>query len=241
MNFLLSIKNNLVSVIQSIFLTLKWIFKIVRRCLRMLVWANLVGLIFAACVNWTMTSRAESRIVTFQTAPTSSVALVFGAGLRRDGTPSDALADRVQTAVELYKAGKVRKILMTGDNGSTDYDEVSSMKRYAIAHGVATDDVVLDYAGFRTYDSCYRAKAIFGVTNVIAVSQRFHLPRIIYLCQSRGIVTAGVSASKQAYRGEQTWEVREFIARAITWIEVNVTHPKPRFLGKKEPIFSEQN
>lgn len=205
-----------------------------------MLWVFLVGLIFGACVNWTMVRDAKSKVhAIIADAPVSSVGLVFGAGLKRDGTPSDALGDRVQTAVELYQAGKVRKLLMTGDNGSSDYDEVTAMKRYAVARGVPASDVVLDYAGFRTYDSCYRAKDIFMVMDVIAVSQAFHLPRILYLCQARGIVTAGMVADKRDYSGERSWAVREFIARTITWIEVNITRPEPRFLGKKEPIFSE--
>lgn len=206
---------------------------------RWLVWGAAVGLILAWSANWVMVRATVTAMDDVTTVPASSVALVFGAGLNRDGTPSDALADRVQTALELYQAGKVQKILMSGDNGSTDYDEVSSMKRYAVAQGVPADDVVLDYAGFRTYDSCYRAQAIFGVREVIAVSQSFHLPRIVYICQAFGIKTVGVAANKQRYRYENAWGRREFIARAITWVEVNITHPKPRFLGKKEPIFPE--
>lgn len=225
---------------HTLWSVLKWVFRGVIKCSRWAAWVLSVGLIFGACVNWTMVKKAESLShAIIADAPASSVALVFGAGLKRNGTPSDALGDRVQTAVDLYQAGKVRKLLMTGDNGSSDYDEVTAMKRYAVARGVPADDVVLDYAGFRTYDSCYRAKAIFSVNDVIAVSQAFHLPRIIYLCQSRGIVTAGMVADKRDYRGERSWAVREFIARTITWLEVNVTHPEPRFLGKKEPIFSE--
>lgn len=211
-----------------------------RNLVRWLVWLGLVGFIFAWSANWRMVRVTAMAMSEATTVPTSSVALVFGAGLNRDGTPSDALADRVQTAVELYQAGKVQKILMSGDNGSTDYDEVSSMKRYAVAHGVPAQDVVLDYAGFRTYDSCYRAQAIFGVRNVIAVSQAFHLPRILYICQAFGIKAVGVPANKQRYRYENAWGRREFIARAVTWVEVNVTRPKPKFLGKKEPIFPDQ-
>jgi vancomycin permeability regulator SanA len=210
-----------------------------RNLTRWLVWFGLVGFIFAWSANWRMVRMTATAVSEVATVPTSSVALVFGAGLNRDGTPSDALADRVQTALELYQAGKVQKILMSGDNGSTDYDEVSSMKRYAVAHGVPAQDVVLDYAGFRTYDSCYRAQAIFGVRNVIAVSQAFHLPRIIYTCQALGINTVGVSASKRPYRYEKAWDRREFVARAVAWLEVNVTKPKPKFLGKSELIFGE--
>lgn len=233
------LQTKLLRLVSRLWLALGLVAKVVRRSFGMLMWIFLVGLIFATCVNWTMVKSSEARVVTAESTSTSSVALVFGAGLRRDGTPSDALGDRVQTAVELYKANKVRKILMTGDNGSTDYDEVTAMKRYAVARGVPAEDVVLDYAGFRTYDSCYRAKAIFMVDDIIAVSQGFHLPRIIYLCQSRGINTVGIVADKRDYLGEHSWAVREFIARTITWVEVNITHPEPRFLGKKEPIFSE--
>ncbi len=185
-------------------------------------------------------TRTENKIYPdVESVPTSSVALVFGAGLTRTGVPSAVLADRVATAAELYKAGKVQKILMTGDNGRASYDEVTAMKKLAIEKGVPAEHITLDYAGFRTYDSCYRAKTIFGVENVIAVSQYFHLPRIIYLCEARGIKTIGIVADKREYQYENAWDRREFIARAITWVEVNITKPKPKYLGKYEPIFPE--
>lgn len=185
-------------------------------------------------------TRTENKIYPdVESVPTVTVALVFGAGLTRTGVPSAVLADRVVTAVELYKAGKVKKILMTGDNGRTSYDEVTAMKKLAIEKGVPAENITLDYAGFRTYDSCYRAKAIFGAEDVVAVSQYFHLPRIIYLCEARGIKTIGIVADKRQYQFANAWDRREFIARAITWVEVNITKPKPKYLGKYEPIFSE--
>ncbi|MFA6427004.1 MAG: ElyC/SanA/YdcF family protein [Candidatus Magasanikbacteria bacterium] len=168
--------------------------------------------------------------------PTTTIALVFGAGVKRDGTPSDALRDRVLTGVELYKAGKVKKILMTGDNGSNRYNEVIPMKKVATDEGVPEEDIVLDYAGFRTYDSCYRARDIFGVTTTIAISQEFHLPRILYICNSLGVQTVGIFADRQNYVDESIWAVREFLARFKAWYQVELTHPSPRYLGKKEHI-----
>ncbi len=165
------------------------------------------------------------------------VALVFGAGLKRDGTPSDALKDRVLTAVELYQAKKVQKLLMSGDNSIQSYDEVTAMKELAIEYGVLAEDIVLDYAGFDTYDSCYRAEAIFGVTNTIAVSQEFHLPRILFTCEHRGITTQGLIADKRIYRDTTRLKIRERLAQIKAWIEVVITQPEPRFLGEKEYIF----
>ena len=109
------------------------------------------------------------------------VVIVFGAGLRRDGTPTTVLRDRVETAAELYRQGKVEKLLMSGDNRFVDYNEPEAMRQYALQLGIPDEDIVLDYAGRRTYDTCYRAGAIFGVKKVILVTQLFHLPRAIYL------------------------------------------------------------
>lgn len=169
--------------------------------------------------------------------PHSSVALIFGAGVKPNGKLSDALSDRVSTGVELYKMGKVTKLLMSGDNGSKTYDEVTAMKNFAVEKGVNPEDVVLDYAGFDTYDTCYRAKEIFDLKeNVILVTQAFHLPRALYICNRLGVKSVGVVADKRQYV-TNLWGVREFLARTKAWLEVEVIHSKPKFLGKKEPIF----
>jgi len=172
-----------------------------------------------------------------EAVPTSTVALVFGAGLRRDGTPSDVLRDRIDSAIELYSAKKVRKLVMTGDNGSADYDEVSAMKAYAVDQGVPEGDIVLDYAGFRTYDSCYRAREVFGLWDIVAVSQEFHLPRILFTCNSLRVHAVGYRADKHNYVRESSWALREFAARTQSWVEVVITHPRPKFLGRKEDVF----
>lgn len=117
---------------------------------------------------------AKSRIIPLADAPEMPVAIVFGAGLSRDGTPSPVLRDRVETAAALYFQGKVKKLLMSGDNRFVDYNEPGAMRQYALDLGVPAEDIVLDYAGRRTYDTCYRARAIFGVTEAILVTQPFH-------------------------------------------------------------------
>lgn len=126
-------------------------------------------------------------------------AVVFGAGLWRDGSPTPVLRDRVETASELYFAGKVSKLLMSGDNRFADYNEPAAMRSYALDLGVPDEDIVLDYAGRRTYDTCYRAGKIFGLDKVILVTQGFHLPRAIYTCNILGLEASGVQADQREY------------------------------------------
>lgn len=167
------------------------------------------------------------------------VAIVFGAGVYPDGTPSPMLADRVTAAVELYKLGRVKKILMTGDNSREDYDEVTTMQQFAIARGVPEKDITLDYAGFSTYESCYRAKDIFGVKNAILVTQNFHLPRAVYTCRQFGIQSLGLGTPDWESYSRQTvswYTFREKLSIIKALWEVHVTRPKPTFLGEFEGI-----
>ncbi len=172
-----------------------------------------------------------------QTVPPAGVALVLGAGLWADGSPTPVLYDRVATAAELYHAGIVKKLLMSGDNRFEWYNEPEEMRQLAIRLGVPDKDVVLDYAGRRTYDSCYRAKAIFGVEQVVVVTQRFHLDRALYLCDALGIQAVGVVADRRVYStpARQWWDVREAAALAGAWLDINILHPQP-VLGEKLPI-----
>jgi SanA protein len=172
------------------------------------------------------------------TIPSAPVALVFGAGLKNNGAPSDVLSDRVLSAVELYNAKKVQKILMSGDNGNKNYDEVTAMKKLAVEKGVPEKDIVLDYAGFDTYDTCYRARDIFDLRDVIAVSQEFHLPRVLYTCNELGVKAVGYSADKHEYVMAQAWKVREFLARMKAGLNIAL-ESKPKFLGPKEKVFAE--
>ncbi len=180
------------------------------------------------------------RTYTAQDAPSARVAVVFGAGLMRDGSPSQVLRDRVATAVDLYNAGKVEKLLMSGDNRFENYNEPAAMRDYAVKLGVPEDSIVLDYAGRRTYDTCYRAKAIFGIQQALLVTQAFHLPRAIFTCNALGVDARGVIADRRAYRrGPMNyWKLREIPATAVAAWEVWVARPLP-VLGSPEPIFTD--
>lgn len=171
-------------------------------------------------------------------APSAPVAIVLGAGLYRNGAPTPVLRDRVSAAAQLYFAGKVRKLLMSGDNRFIDYNEPAAMYTYALELGVPGADIVLDYAGRRTYDTCYRARVIFGVTDAIIVTQDFHLPRAVYLCNQLGVRAVGVSADLRAYQRSSLayWNLREILASPVAIWEVNISHPVP-VLGNPEPIF----
>ena len=165
--------------------------------------------------------------------PSRPVALVFGAGVWPGGRLSDALADRMETAIDLYRAGKVNKLLLTGDNRYADYNEPAAMAAYARERGVAEEDLVLDYAGRRTYDSCYRAEAIFGVEEAVLVTQAFHLPRALFTCDRLGLDVVGVVADRHQYVRTPWYEVRELAATVRAWLDLNVFRPVP-VLG--EPI-----
>ena len=170
--------------------------------------------------------------------PSRRVAIVFGAGLWRDGTATPVLIDRVTTAVNLYFAGKVEKLLMSGDNRYVNYNEPAVMGALARSLGVPATAIVLDYAGRRTYDTCYRAKSIFGVTQAILVTQAFHLPRALYICNRLGVDSVGVQADLRQYRKSSLlyWNGRELIATLAALWDVNIGHPTP-VLGDPEPIF----
>ena len=185
---------------------------------------------------------SNSRLSLPANAPASQVAIVFGAGLSYDGSPSPVLKDRVATAAELYFSGKVKKILMSGDNRFIDYNEPGAMLDYAIQLGVPRQDIVLDFAGRRTYDTCYRAKAIFGVTDALLVTQRYHLPRAIFTCNFLGIKGYGVIADLRPYntRSLDYWKAREVGATLVALWEVWITRPLP-VLGNPEPIFPAQS
>jgi len=183
---------------------------------------------------------AFSRTYSADSSPSRPVAIVFGAGLRRDGTPTLVLRDRVETAVELYNQGKVSKLLMSGDNRFDYYNEPEAMRQYALQLGMSDGDIVLDYAGRRTYDTCYRAGAIFRVKEAVLVTQLFHLPRAIYTCNLLGVEAVGVEADRTYYRKITRffWNMRELPATLTALVEVHLTRPLP-VLGEPEPIFPE--
>jgi vancomycin permeability regulator SanA len=171
-------------------------------------------------------------------APARRVAIVFGAGLWRDGSPTPVLRDRVATAAQLYFDGKVEKLLMSGDNRFIYHNEPEAMRQFALSLGIPDEDIVLDYAGRRTYDTCYRARSIFGIEDAILVTQSFHLPRAIYTCNMLGLPGIGVPADQREYRKHSLvyWNTRELPATLVALWEVHLARPLP-VLGEPQPIF----
>ena len=186
-------------------------------------------------LRWWVDRRFKRSIYAIADVPPRRVAIVFGAGITTDGRPMPALADRVWTAAQLYRAGKVSKLLMSGDNRFVDYNEPEAMRQYAIQHGVPDEDIVLDYAGRRTYDTCYRAGYIFGVQEAILVTQWFHLDRALYICDKLGIDAVGVAADRRDYYSARYWWMRELAAVSWAWLDLNLLRPTP-VLGEQEPI-----
>ena len=157
--------------------------------------------------------------------PAQPIAIVFGAGVDPAGRLSPVLADRVDAALDLYNTGKAQKILLTGDNRFIWYNEPGSMADYLMERGVPRSDLVLDYAGRRTYDSCYRSKHIFGIDQAILVTQNYHLDRALFTCNSLGIDAIGMASDRR--RTNLLFWLRELPAVAMAWLYVNVQHPLP--------------
>lgn len=204
----------------------------------------LVAIVFAALlwgptVYFNLVTRSERYDLNRTPAaqvPAKDVAIVFGAGVYANGKPTPYLQWRVETAVQLYKADRIKKILMTGDNSTDHYNEPVAMQKLAISLGVPSKDIVLDYAGYSTYDSCYRAQAIFRVKSAIAVTQGYHLPRAVLACQKLGVPTIGVNAEHNKGR---SWGVgyiiREWLSTDKAVVEL-ILNPQPAVLGNSEPL-----
>ncbi len=187
--------------------------------------------------RWWVDWSYRAFIFTPDDVPPMRVAIVFGARIYPDGNLSPMLADRVETAVQLYKAGKVQKLLMSGDNRFDYYNEPGHMMEYAIKQGVPPTDIQPDYAGRRTYDTCYRAKAVFQIESAVLVTQDFHLSRALFTCRSLGIEATGVAADLRTYsRDSLRWsQIREIPATLVALIDVMVQNPAP-VLGPPIPI-----
>lgn len=161
--------------------------------------------------------------------------LVLGCKVGTNGTPSHMLEDRLRRGVALYDRGTAPKLLMSGDHGSKEYDEVNAMKHYAVDAGVPSRDVFMDHAGFSTYESVYRAKAIFGVERVVIVTQEYHLYRALMIARQMGLEAYGVASDYRSYVGQTSREIREILAR-VKDFGMTVFWPEPTYLGDYIPI-----
>jgi SanA protein len=164
--------------------------------------------------------------------PAEPVAIVLGAAVNPNGTLSDVLRARVDSALTLYRMHKVQKLLMSGDNSTAHYDEPSAMKAYAVAHGAKPEDVIRDYAGLHTFDTCYRARHVFGVTQAIFVSQKFHLPRAIFLGRELGIDSYGYEAPNNG-TNVAYFQNRERLTTIEAVLELLTNH-HPKYAGPPE-------
>lgn len=197
----------------------------------------LVLLAFAILIpNAVICSAARPYIKESNNVEPAQVVIVPGCYVDDKGNLSSMLQDRVRSGIALYKAGKVKKILLTGDHSLKTYDEVNSMRSYAEKLGVPPEDLFMDHAGFTTYESMYRARDVFHVKSAIITTQGFHLPRSVYIARRMGLSAVGVNADRLKY-DEMTYNLtRETLARVKAFIQVNITRPKPTFLGEVIPI-----
>ncbi|MFA6006146.1 MAG: ElyC/SanA/YdcF family protein [Candidatus Paceibacterota bacterium] len=167
-------------------------------------------------------SAYASQIIMQDTLATSTiVGLVFGAGLKPDGTPRDMLEARVVKGIELLQQGKVGKLLLSGAS-DLGHNEPDAMKKFALAHGAKSDQLVLDYNGNSTFASCYNAATVYNIKNTILVTQKFHLPRALYLCNNLGLSSIGIAASSTNTKAEATYAKREYAASIKAWLEINL-------------------
>lgn len=211
---------------------------------------SLLLLVFVICavgalfgINAYVKKQVEDRIVlsdAIDAVQGADCIMVLGCLVKDNGEPSHMLEDRLKRAVELYHAGVASKLLMTGDHGRTDYNEVETMKQYAIEQGVPAEDIFMDHAGFSTYESCYRAKEIFAVKKAVIVTQEYHLYRALYVAEKLGLEVYGVSSDYRSYYNQQMRDIREVLARVKDFFYV-LFRPEPTYLGEQIPITGDGN
>ena len=208
-----------------------------------LVLIGVLGVATVAAINGIVIGTASKRILTPEEAAELTdvdCILVLGCLVNDGGVPSDMLHDRLRQSVELYKMGAAPKLLMSGDHGRENYDEVDAMKIYAVGQGIASEHVFMDHAGFSTYESMYRAKEIFGVKKVIIVTQEYHLYRAVYIARSLGLDAYGVTSDYNRYLGQFRRDVREVLAR-VKDFGTSILKPEPTYLGEFIPIWGDGN
>lgn len=161
--------------------------------------------------------------------------LILGAGVTENGTPTNMLEDRLSQGIELYELGVSDRILMSGDHGRLDYDEVNVMKQFAMAAGVSSAHIFMDHAGFSTYESIYRARDIFEADKIIIVTQDYHLYRALYIAEKLGLDAYGVASNPRQYHGQNLRDIREVLARIKDFFNCMI-QPEPTFLGDSIPV-----
>ena len=209
--------------------------KLIHALLALCILAS-VGIASLWGINAYIKYSSEPLILTTEKAaelPDIDCILILGCKVRSNGQPSPMLKDRLDRGIELYRSGASPVILMSGDNGSKTYDEVSAMERYALEEGIPQNGIFKDHAGFSTYESMYRAKAIFGAERILVVTQKYHQYRSLYIAKRLGLQAWGVASDHQQFAGQTSRDLREILARAKDFFKVMI-RPRPTYLG--DPI-----
>jgi SanA protein len=208
----------------------------VRILFRLIAGIVLAGILILGAINGYVLGYAAPYIQAEITSESSGrPVVILGAGLRPGGKPSLMLQDRLETGYRVYRIG-APKILLSGDHGQKYYDEVNVMRKYLQNKGVNAQDIFLDHAGFDTYASMYRTRDVFRTDRITIVTQQFHLARAVYIARRLGIDAVGIPADQHAYQTLHRSQIREILARVKAFIEVEITQPKPRYLGETFPL-----
>ena len=211
-------------------------FRALKRTFRLLVLIVVLAIVALVGIQLYVVNVAKPYLLpNAQSAPQCDAIMVLGAKVYNNGNPSSVLADRLNLACELYAQGKAPKILVSGDHGHIDYDEVNTMRDYLVEKGIPIEDIFMDHAGFNTYDSMYRAKAIFGIKRLLVCTQDFHISRSIYLAHELGIEAYGYPCQDKTVYKRTLLYLREYLARTKAVYDVVISRG-PKYLGDPIPI-----
>ena len=208
-----------------------------KRATRAVIVLLILAVVLPLTLNYIVMATTQNRIITADVAANldADAILVLGARVWDNGQPSGILKDRIKTGVDLYKSGASDRLLMSGDHGTDEYDEVNAMKDYAIEQGVSPSVIFMDHAGFSTYESLYRARDIFQIKKVVIVSQTYHLYRALYIARALGLDAYGVSCDTRDYNAYLLFDLRETLARCKDFF-YSIFQPLPTYLGDVIPI-----
>lgn len=217
----------------------KKLYRVLLICLTVVLMLGVLGVGAVLGINSHVIQSTRDQILTTEDAALLEdvdCIIVLGCKVKSDGEPSDMLEDRLRRGVELFQAGAAPKLLMSGDHGTMTYNEVQSMKQYAMNHDIASSDIFMDHAGFSTYESIYRALDIFQADKIIIVSQEYHLYRALYIANALGIEAYGVHADYRNYAGQSGYDLREILARNKDFL-TSIFKPEPTYRGEVIPIW----
>ena len=223
--------------------TMKTKKKTLRRLLSIFICLCILGITTLVVINAIVKLSTANQIIGSEEAANLEdidCILVLGCFVKDDGRPSDMLHDRLRRGVELYDLNAAPKLLMSGDHGREEYDEVAAMKRFAIDKGVPSEDVFMDHAGFSTYESICRAKEVFQADKILVVTQQYHLHRALYIANQLGVEAYGVDSDYHTYVGQFMRDFREILARTKDCVAC-IFKPEPTYLGEAIPIFGDGN